>query len=404
MTALYAAVGTTRATSVQLTMPTFGRWSADVVLAEDVEQAATGVTLTVGNLTLVGAVTRQAGFAGARRLQLVGGAGGWDEDVTAREYRGGGSALTTTDTHGAAAGVAAGGVLLSTILRDAALEVGETVKLATGVDRIVGPFYVREVGPASRVLRQLVDRQWWIDGAGVTQIGPRPSARVASDFLIDNYEGAKGRVTISTEDLASWMPGATFSNALIADTQTASSVSVVMGEGGKLRLEVMVGGDDRLLEGFRALVRAEMARSTYAGCFEYSVSAATATTFDGRSTATTALPDLVGVPTRVGLAGAAFTPAVGSLVLVEFVNGDPTRPVVVSYDAQAPAGMAIDSTGTMTVGASAGAVNMAAAAGTVLRSGDYVALAGVVVGANPHLLLTLANIPVVDPDPSKVKA
>jgi len=216
--ALYSSANGRRLVKLSLTMAAFGSWVADVTLAE-AEQLQPSVQLVASNLELRGTVIRQDAFAGQREARVVGGAGGWRKQVSSRSYR------------------QPGGLPLSTVLRDAAIEVGETVHI--GTDRTIGTDYVRERAPASRVLRHLVGRAWWIDAAGVTQLGARPSTQVKTEFAVVRYSADVGLLVIATEDLASWLPGATFSNALVTTAKTVASSSIRM-EGPTLRVEVMV--------------------------------------------------------------------------------------------------------------------------------------------------------------------
>jgi hypothetical protein len=212
----WGSVNGQRIVSGSLGMPLLGAWVADVVLASD--QPISGpVTLALGNLTLTGAVYRQAPFAGLVEARVVAGAGGWSKTVQARGYD------------------QPSGVLASTVLRDAANEVGETVRVA--IDRTVGSLWVRLADKASRTLRALAP-SWYIDTAGVTQVGTRPASLVRSDFTAEAFSGASGRLRIATEDPASWLPGATFSSATVG-TLTVRSVRHDIAADGKARLMVM---------------------------------------------------------------------------------------------------------------------------------------------------------------------
>lgn len=63
---------------------------------------------------------------------------------------------------------------------------------------------------------------------------------------------------------------------------------------------------------------------------------------------TSGMPDLRAITTRSGVPGATVKPAVGSLCVVAFVNGDPQRPRVMGgYDTASSQGVTID-TGTGT--------------------------------------------------------
>ena len=101
----FAHVNGIRLVSVSLGMPAYGLWMADV--DGDLPGNLTGgVTLVVGNLSLVGSVYRQGSFAGQAKARLVGGYGGWRQDVSAASYSN------------------PAGVRLSTVLLDLAAEQG----------------------------------------------------------------------------------------------------------------------------------------------------------------------------------------------------------------------------------------------------------------------------------------
>jgi hypothetical protein len=202
-----------------ITTPTWGLWSGDLELSTD-EEIGTTATVVVGNLTLTGFVFRGAPFTSSRSVRVAGGAGGWRRTVAARQYS------------------LAGGVPLSMVLRDLAAETGESVVVAND-GAMVGSAWVRETGPASRVLRQLVGLEWWVDAAGVTRLGARPSSRIASDYLVAKRRAGLGAFTVATEDLVAWQPGATFTNALVPDVQTVASTTLHLDLKGKMRLEVL---------------------------------------------------------------------------------------------------------------------------------------------------------------------
>ena len=214
----FASANGARLVAVSLGMPLYGLWMADI--DGDLPETFTSpVTLVVGNLSLVGSVVRQGSFAGQNRTRLVGGFGGWRQDVSAASYSN------------------PSGVRLSTVLLDLAASCGEQVKPPTP-DVMVGQFFVREVAPASRILRQLVGPSWYVDALGVTQIGTRPSAAITSPFSVEMFDTDKGEAVIATEDYASWVPGATFSGATASGT--VSFVRLAFGNDGRLRLVVLV--------------------------------------------------------------------------------------------------------------------------------------------------------------------
>ena len=220
---LFASYAGSRVTAGRITTSASGAWVGDLMLADDSDVPTRG-TLTIADLTLVGAVTRGGPFAGSRALRLVGGAGGWRNELPALPY------------------AKPQGVRLATVLGDAAAAVGERVVLSAAyATRVLGVAWVRARMPASQVLALTVGRAWWVDPAGVTQVGDRPtSAVIASGFTVTNYQHNLGLVTIATETLAPWQPGATFRDVLLGTAPlTASSVTIALDPRGKLRLEVL---------------------------------------------------------------------------------------------------------------------------------------------------------------------
>ena len=90
---------------------------------------------------------------------------------------------------------------------------------------------------------------------------------------------------------------------------------------------------DALWRAFRKLVRAEIPDTVFLGTYEYNVVNVTLSKMSASKTdPSQPIPDAVTVPIRSGIPGATVVPAVGSNIHVQFLNGDPGRPVVVGYD------------------------------------------------------------------------
>jgi hypothetical protein len=207
-----------RVSSLNIAIPLFGLWAGDVTLATDAA-VPDDVTLTIGNLSLAGHIYRQSVFGGLRKCRLVAGFGGWRKDVPIKSY-----AMN-------------GGIQLSLVLGDAAQECGEKVNVPD--DQTIGVKYVREGGPASKVLRQLAGPDWYVDPKGVTQIAAWPATQVQSSFTIESQSGGPGLSVIATEDYASWLPGTTFTSPFYPGTHTNKGVFFRVPDDGKLRLEVL---------------------------------------------------------------------------------------------------------------------------------------------------------------------
>lgn len=102
---------------------------------------------------------------------------------------------------------------------------------------------------------------------------------------------------------------------------------------------------DRILESLKAIVREMLSPDADDGepawgsfvPWEFQVSSVTDTSFSGRATSSRCpWPDQKDIPIMPGVAGTLIKPAAGSLVLVAFVNGDPTRPRCVGWDQAVP--------------------------------------------------------------------
>lgn len=215
----FADLSGLRVLSGRVRVPARGAWTAELAVVDDAPLAGP-VTLTIGNLALVGAIVRSAAHVGALMVQLVGGAGGWGADLPPRAYQN------------------PAGVLMSMVLGDAAIEAGEV--LAVEGDRAVGTDYVRARG-AGGVLLAALAPEWWVDAAGTTHTAARPAgAPIASDTLVESYSGSSGRLVVSTEDPAAWTPGATFANATITTPLVVSTVCFHLENEDFLRVEALV--------------------------------------------------------------------------------------------------------------------------------------------------------------------
>lgn len=144
---------------------------------------------------------------------------------------------------------------------------------------------------------------------------------------------------------------------------------------------------DRIRASILALADELLGAVRYFGLYEYRV-----VTVDGGGLVSlqptsrrAGVPDIARVESRPGIGGARTTPALGSTVLVAFVNGDPSRPVVVAWDSSTPTLVALDGA----------AVELGAAAFPVARFGDVVT-----VGSQTGPLTFAGTLPVI----SRVKA
>lgn len=177
----YLELAGNRATAVRLIVPASGPWIADVDFdaAVELEGAA---TLRVGELELVGTVDpgKTGSFGLRSKARLIAGGAGWRRSVDARHY------------HNDA------GVKASTVLEGTASDVGETV--ADAPTTRLGVDWVRQAGRASRVLERLAPG-WWVDYAGVTQVGARTVADVAGEVDLLDFDERHKVAVLAVDDL-----------------------------------------------------------------------------------------------------------------------------------------------------------------------------------------------------------
>ncbi len=305
-----ATLNDKRATTARVQIPAWGCWYADVEL--DGEHTLSGpVTLKIADLTLVGTVLSGGPVKGRSQYRLVAGGGGWGRTLPKKPY------------------VNDAGVKLATVLGDAAREAGETLGTISNATRL-GPYWTRQAGQASNVLALVSERAWYVDNAGVTQLGVRPSANLPSNVTrIQPLDLARATVTLSSESIASILPGVT------VDTITAVDVEHSISAQGGLRSKIWGargGGSSRALDGLASLLDVLDPDRAFRGVTEYRVVTRTGKRLNLQPVrVSTGMPDLARVRVRPGVAGLESEVPLGSTVLVTFVNSDPSRPVVTSF-------------------------------------------------------------------------
>lgn len=156
---------------------------------------------------------------------------------------------------------------------------------------------------------------------------------------------------------------------------------------------------DRFLSAIRSMIRAELPNLAYLGTWEYSVVGVNA---DGTVNATIVdpkapFPSLNNIPVRSGPDGSTATPSMGRTCDVRFVNGDPSRPIIVGNQSVVKIAT-IDATDTVNVGPSvSNAVVLAGGDAPVARDGDAVA---VYFGTPPAMLNVQGSFAVGSPTQS----
>jgi hypothetical protein len=306
-----ASVNGITASRMRVNVPAWGAPWVDVDLTEETALAAgNAVTVVLADLTISGVVVSGGSNGGRSAYHIVGGKGGWNRELPAgRPY--------ADDL----------GIKVSTVLGDAARAAGET--LADVPDTRLGPRFARIVGPASRVLHELAPRNWYVDFAGVTHIGQRPTTTYTGDDPRTRVDKALGVIDLAVESLAGLVPG-----VIVDGSRPATDVQYEL-EGSRLTARIYAAAyGDRFLNAQRRIFEALFPDIRYRGTFEFRVVTQTGERLNLQPVrVSSGFGDLAAVPVRPGMAGLKAMVQLGELVLVTFADADPSRPQVIAHDA-----------------------------------------------------------------------
>jgi hypothetical protein len=290
-----------------VSLPAWGVWYADVELTEPT--ALDGAAqLEFPGLSLAGTIVSGGPYQGRARYRVAGGKGAWGKAVKAKPY--------ANDA----------GVKIATALTDAAKDCGETLVGDLPKGR-VGPHYARRSAPASNVLNILCARDWYVDDEGNTRIGKRSRVEYSGSAEVLSIDTQLRVVRLGCETLAGLRPGVVVSGVQASDV-------VITQDPKRIRATVYGMQSSRTLAAFERLLTSLFPDLVYRGAFEYRVVTQSGDRLNLQpALVSTGLPDLSRVPMRPGVAGARNDVKLGSLVVVQFLNADPGRPVVTGFDA-----------------------------------------------------------------------
>ena len=302
----YATLNGVRISSVDVSFPYYGLWTADVLFPTDVLPAGLAkLLLGTRELSCFVVPTRAGSFAGGASARLVGGFGGWNTEVYPQGYN------------------APGGLLVSTVLRDLAAVCGETFaeydETAT-----IDTHFLRVGGLASEALEQAVGAAWYVRDDGKTTLLPRKNDPIATPYTITERHAATGKITVATENPEDWTPGRTFSNFVVKEPQTIGWTRMIAGNDGKIRVEV-IAQSIVMTAGLKSLIRSETLSTRFHGIYEYSVKKSVPGYVDV-SPLVSWLPAVDGVPFVPGPTAATTTAKAGATAYIVFLNGDPNKP------------------------------------------------------------------------------
>lgn len=296
-------------TRARLQIPAWGVWYADVECAStDVQTGA--ATLVLDDVTFVGTILSGGTVSARTQYRIAGGAGGWGRRIGPKAY--------ANDI----------GVKASKVISDAARECGESVgTLPTGT---AGSTYVRAEGPASSVLAELAPEGWYVDEAGVTQIGARASSTYTGAAPRTSSDASRAWIELAPASLAGLLPG------VVVDGVTSVDVEHVL-EGGALRTSIWGAQAGRTTDPVAAklaqFIALQTASTRYFAPYRYRVVLRHSERYDLQCVRrSTGMPDLLSVRVCPGVAGARAHLKLGSIVTVQFLDGDPGQPVIAAGD------------------------------------------------------------------------
>lgn len=296
------------ATAGALTIPGVGLWYAAVDLADEVTLEG-AVTLTVLDQTFSGTVIAGGPVDGRSRYRVVAGAGGWGRTLPSRAY--------ANDA----------GLTVARLVADAASEAGEPAP-ASPPATTLGPHFVRPALPASFALNLLAPRAWYAQADGVVAFGARP-ALPAPDAPTVSRNPAGRMVELALIDSAAGvLPGAATEYGTAADVEIE-----ITPDGVRARLYAAPAAASRRVQALARLLAAHDPGARFRGVCEYRIVSQTGDRLNLQPVRSRAsMPDLARVPVRMGVPGVRAEHALGSQVLVVFLDADASRPAVVGFD------------------------------------------------------------------------
>lgn len=318
MTEFFSTLAGKACTRVRVTVGNTGPWVAECDLAAD--DAVSGrVELQLGELKLSGTVDPSSAgtFGLQRKVRVVAGAGRWGSDAPAKDY------------HSDA------GIKARTIAEDAARAVGETIGTFIPTVERVGRDYARPLGPAVATLERAAGgAAWWVDYAGVTQVGPRAAVTpAAKSYTVLAFDPRSHMATLAVDDPSAIVIGSVLSGGLDGPETVRELVIDVTPD--ELRLTAWCGGSDAGQGQLAGLLRSLVARATEGplwGVYRYRLVRMSVDRVELQVVRKgSGLPDMLPLSMWPGVAGvhAVLTP--GAEVLVEFIEGDRTMPIVTHF-------------------------------------------------------------------------
>lgn len=295
-----------------LTVPGAGLWYASVELASAAPLSG-AVELRMLDTDWQGTVIAGGVVDGRARYRIVAGAGGWGKELNPRAY--------ANDA----------GVQAARLIADAASEAGEPPPAGAPATTVspLGVHFIRPKAPGSFLLNTLAPRAWYAELSGAVAFGVRAAPAQAHTLPTVRRDPLGRSVELAAVDtLAGVLPGAA------TEYGTAVDVEIELGPTGvRARLYAAPAGTSRRAAALLRLLDATDPTRRFRAVWEYRIVTQVAERLNLQPVRTRAdMPDLARVPVRAGAPGVRAQHALGSRVLVAFVDGDPSRPAVVGFE------------------------------------------------------------------------
>lgn len=366
MSELPLSVDATPASTAVLHAPWTGVWTADFDLPTD-EVPSGRVEARIGDLVFSGTVDpeRSGAFRSGARVRLVGGAGGWSKAAPRRHFH------------------ADQGLKRRVVLEDTARAVGETLDLDSALaDAVIGVDFVREdtdeagfAVPASTVLARAGAPLWWVGYDGVTRAaGTRPTPATGAVEVL-NFD-----TRLRTVELADVAPIEVGSVLQLDGAEEVVRELRIHATAKAARTIAVVANVqfNRIYDAIAAIARHATAERLH-GLFVFRVfdmAGDRARLQRASKKAVPGLPDVLLVSQWPGTAGAWAKLREGALVLVEFIEGDVTRPIVARAERKEgegflPLELLLDAEELVELGPSAAAVEIAGGGKALHRVDDF---------------------------------
>ncbi len=309
---MISTVGGRQALSIVLTIPAWGVWFLEAILSG--ENALTGaLACSVADLALFGTALHSGSFNGRTAVRVVGGRGGLAKVIPAHAY------------HDDA------GVRISTVIRDAMREAGETLDESTLPTTRLGPHYTRPEATAASVLERHARGAWYVAEDGTVRLGARPAAVLPPGVAIEAVDKARGVLNVASSTIATLLPGLTAEGLVVTDVRHEANGDT--GLRTTLWGRARPGATTRRLDSWRRLLEGLDPDRKFRGVVEYRVVTVQGSRLNLQPVRSgLGMPELRRVPAWPGVPGCEGDVVPGSRVLVGFVDSDPSRPYVAAYE------------------------------------------------------------------------